>query len=124
MGFPGASVQNGGRGVYNPSPNNKLGGTSSDGGDELEIPNVSGSSWVNASDTNYCTPEAAAKGMGCTNVGSLMTSAMARGRSPSRSVPRSTENTKVAVSPDCAGKRWARRSAPSKRAEPMSSTST
>jgi len=66
MGFPGASVVNGGRGAYNPSPNNKLGGTSADGGDELE----DGSS--------YCSPTTAAMGMGCTTSGTLMTSAMSR----------------------------------------------
>ena len=66
MGFPGSSVQNGGRGVYNPGPNNTLGGIAADGGDELE------------DGATYCTPAAAALGMGCTTSGTLMTSAMAR----------------------------------------------
>ena len=66
MGFPGASVQNGGRGVYNPGPNNTLGGISADGGDELEA------------GSTYCNPAGAALGMGCTTSGTLMTSAMAR----------------------------------------------
>ena len=66
MGFPGASVQNGGRGVYNPGPNNVLGGIKADGGDELE------------DGKTYCNPANAALGMGCTTSGTLMTSAMAR----------------------------------------------
>jgi prepilin-type N-terminal cleavage/methylation domain-containing protein len=66
LGFPGASVINAGRGAYNPSPNNLLGGTAADGGDELQNGAV------------YCTPAAAAKGMGCTTSGTLMTSAMSR----------------------------------------------
>jgi prepilin-type N-terminal cleavage/methylation domain-containing protein/prepilin-type processing-associated H-X9-DG protein len=74
MGFPGASVQNGGRGVYNPGPNNALGGTSSDGGDELEDTNGNNQS----GNPEFCTPQSAARGMGCTMSGTLMTSAMAR----------------------------------------------
>ena len=66
MGMPGASIVNGGRAAYNPTPNNTLGGTSADGGDELE------------DGANYCTPQTAALGMGCTTGGTLMTSAMAR----------------------------------------------
>jgi hypothetical protein len=66
MGFPGASVVNGGRGSYNPTPNNKLGGTSADGGDEL------------AGGSSYCTVAGAALGMGCTTSGTLMTSAQSR----------------------------------------------
>lgn len=66
MGFPGASVQNAGRAVYNPSPNNLLGGISADGGDELQ------------DGSTYCNPQNAALGMGCTTSGTLMTSAMSR----------------------------------------------
>lgn len=66
LGFPGASVVNAGRGSYNPTPNNKLGGTGADGGDELQDGGA------------YCTPANAALGMGCTTGGTLMTSAMAR----------------------------------------------
>jgi prepilin-type N-terminal cleavage/methylation domain-containing protein/prepilin-type processing-associated H-X9-DG protein len=66
MGFPGASVVNAGRGAYNPTPNNLLGGTAADGGDELEDGKL------------YCTPQGAAQGMGCTTSGTLMTSAMSR----------------------------------------------
>jgi prepilin-type N-terminal cleavage/methylation domain-containing protein/prepilin-type processing-associated H-X9-DG protein len=70
MGFPGASIVNGGRSSYNPSPNNKLGGIPDDGGDELEDGGL------------YCSPAAAAQGMGCTTVGNLMTSAMSRSLHP------------------------------------------
>lgn len=66
MGFPGASVVNAGRGPYNPTPNNKLGGTSADGGDELQ------------DGASYCDPAGAALGMGCTTAGDLMTSGMSR----------------------------------------------
>jgi prepilin-type N-terminal cleavage/methylation domain-containing protein/prepilin-type processing-associated H-X9-DG protein len=66
MGMPGASIINGGRANYNPSPNNLLGGTSADGGDELE------------DGANYCNPLWASLGMGCTTSGTLMTSAMMR----------------------------------------------
>ncbi|HEY3963490.1 MAG TPA: DUF1559 domain-containing protein [Planctomycetaceae bacterium] len=66
MGFPGASILNGGRGAYNPSPNNLLGGVSADGGDELE------------DGSTYCNPLNAALGMGCTTSGSLMTSCQSR----------------------------------------------
>jgi prepilin-type N-terminal cleavage/methylation domain-containing protein/prepilin-type processing-associated H-X9-DG protein len=66
MGFPGASVVNGGRSSYNPSPNNALGGIAADGGDELEDGAL------------YCSPAAAAQLMGCTTSGDLMTSAMSR----------------------------------------------
>jgi len=66
MGFSGASIVNGGRGAYNPTPNNLLGGTPADGGDELEDGSL------------YCTPQGAALGMGCTTSGTLMTSAMSR----------------------------------------------
>ena len=66
MGFPGASIVNGGRGSYNPSPNNLLGGTAADGGDELQ------------DGSRYCSPQGAALGMGCTTSGTLMTSAMSR----------------------------------------------
>jgi prepilin-type processing-associated H-X9-DG protein len=75
MGMPGASIQNGGRGVYNPSPNNMLGGTAADGGDELETSNGSA---LPASDPQFCSPQGAALGMGCTTSGNLMTSAMSR----------------------------------------------
>jgi hypothetical protein len=67
MGFPGASIVNAGRAAYNPTPNNTLGGTSADGGDELQ------------DGANYCTPAGALQQrMGCTTSGSLMTSAMSR----------------------------------------------
>ena len=66
MGFPGASITNAGRATYNPTPNNLLGGTPDDGGDELE------------DGGSYCTPQGALLGMGCTMSGSLMTSAMSR----------------------------------------------
>jgi prepilin-type processing-associated H-X9-DG protein len=66
LGFPGASAVNGGRGSYNPSPNNMLGGTAADGGDELQDGSL------------YCSPQAASVGMGCTTSGTLMTSAMSR----------------------------------------------
>ena len=68
MGLPGASIQNAGRGPYNPSPNNLLGGSSADGGDELED-NIAG---------EFCAPATALLGMGCTTGGTAMTSAMAR----------------------------------------------
>ena len=70
MGFPGASIVNGGRGAYNPSPNNLLGGLPADGGDELEDGSL------------YCSPATAALKMGCTTSGSLMTSAMSRSMHP------------------------------------------
>lgn len=66
MGFPGASIVNAGRAAYNPTPNNMLGGTSADGGDELE------------DGSTYCSVPTAALGMGCTTSGTLMTSAMTR----------------------------------------------
>ncbi len=66
MGFPGASVTNAGRATYNPTPNNLLGGTPADGGDELEDGAL------------YCSPQNALLGMGCTSSGSLRTSAMSR----------------------------------------------
>ncbi len=66
MGFPGASIVNGGRGSYNPTPNNVLGGTAADGGDELE------------DGSTYCTLQGATLGMGCTTSGTLMTSSQSR----------------------------------------------
>ncbi len=66
MGMPGASIVNGGRAYYNPSPNNTLGGVSADGGDELEDGGT------------FCSPANAALGMGCTTSGTVMTSAMTR----------------------------------------------
>jgi prepilin-type N-terminal cleavage/methylation domain-containing protein/prepilin-type processing-associated H-X9-DG protein len=68
MGLPGASVVNAGRAYYNPTPNNTIGAIAggADGGDELE------------DGANYCTPQGAAMGMGCTTGGTVMTSAMAR----------------------------------------------
>lgn len=66
MGFSGASIVNGGRGAYNPSPNNLLGGLPVDGGDELQDGNL------------YCSPANAALGMGCTTSGTLMTSSQSR----------------------------------------------
>jgi prepilin-type N-terminal cleavage/methylation domain-containing protein/prepilin-type processing-associated H-X9-DG protein len=66
LGFPGSSIVNGGRGAYNPTPNNLLGGTSDDGGDELQDGAL------------YCTLQGASVKMGCTTAGTLMTSAMSR----------------------------------------------
>jgi prepilin-type N-terminal cleavage/methylation domain-containing protein/prepilin-type processing-associated H-X9-DG protein len=66
LGFPGSSIVNAGRASYNPTPNNLLGGTTDDGGDELE------------NGTLFCSPATAALGMGCTISGTDMTSAMAR----------------------------------------------
>ena len=66
MGFPGTSIVNGGRGSYNPSPNNlQSGGTAADGGDELQ------------DGSRYCSPQGAALGTADrTTSGTLMTSAM------------------------------------------------
>jgi prepilin-type processing-associated H-X9-DG protein len=78
LGFPGASIQNGGRGTYNPTPNNLLGGLgfaacqNTDGGDELQ------DACTSAYNGGYCSPTAAAMGMGCNGGGTLMTSAQAR----------------------------------------------
>jgi prepilin-type N-terminal cleavage/methylation domain-containing protein len=66
LGFPGSSIVNAGRAYYNPTPNNLIGGTPDDGGDELQNGN------------QYCTPATAALGMGCTSSGTDMTSAMGR----------------------------------------------
>jgi prepilin-type N-terminal cleavage/methylation domain-containing protein/prepilin-type processing-associated H-X9-DG protein len=66
MGFSGSSIVNGGRASYNPTPNNLIGGTSADGGDELQ------------NGAAYCTPATAAQGMGCTTGGTIMTSAQSR----------------------------------------------
>jgi prepilin-type N-terminal cleavage/methylation domain-containing protein/prepilin-type processing-associated H-X9-DG protein len=66
MGFSGASIVNGGRASYNPTPNNLIGGTSADGGDELQ------------NGAAYCTPATAALGMGCTTGGTIMTSSQSR----------------------------------------------
>jgi prepilin-type N-terminal cleavage/methylation domain-containing protein/prepilin-type processing-associated H-X9-DG protein len=66
LGFPGSSIVNAGRGSYNPTPNNLLGGLPGDNGDELQNGNL------------YCTPASATLGMGCTPDGTDMTSAMAR----------------------------------------------
>src|SRR4051794_28325900 len=68
MGFPGASIVNAGRGSYNPTPNNTLGGTAADGGDELQ------------DGAAYCTTPGLGTQfkMGCTTAGTLMTSAMSR----------------------------------------------
>jgi prepilin-type N-terminal cleavage/methylation domain-containing protein/prepilin-type processing-associated H-X9-DG protein len=66
MGFPGASVVNAGRASYNPTPNNLIGGTGADGGDELQNGGA------------YCNPATAVLGMGCTTSGTAMTSAQSR----------------------------------------------
>jgi prepilin-type N-terminal cleavage/methylation domain-containing protein/prepilin-type processing-associated H-X9-DG protein len=67
MGFSGASVCNGGRGTYNPSPNNSQGGTNTDGGDELQDGSL------------YCSLQTAQINlMGCTLAGTLMTSSQSR----------------------------------------------
>jgi len=78
LGFPGASIVNAGRSSYNPSPNNMLGGlgfascSNTDGGDELQ------DSCASAFNGGYCSPAAAALGMGCNGGGTLMTSATSR----------------------------------------------
>jgi len=78
LGFPGASIVNAGRGAYNPSPNNLLGGlgfascNNTDGGDELQ------DACATAYMGGYCTPATAALGMGCNGGGTLMTSAQSR----------------------------------------------
>jgi prepilin-type N-terminal cleavage/methylation domain-containing protein/prepilin-type processing-associated H-X9-DG protein len=66
LGFPGSSIVNAGRGSYNPTPNNLLGGVAADGGDELENGSL------------ICSPAIAALGMGCTTSGTQMTSGMSR----------------------------------------------
>jgi prepilin-type N-terminal cleavage/methylation domain-containing protein/prepilin-type processing-associated H-X9-DG protein len=66
MGFPGASIVNAGRASYNPTPNNLIGGTGADGGDELQNGGA------------FCSPATAALGMGCTTSGTDMTSAQSR----------------------------------------------
>ncbi|QJW94492.1 DUF1559 domain-containing protein [Frigoriglobus tundricola] len=66
LGFPGGSIVNAGRAAYNPTPNNLLGGTTDDGGDELQ------------DGPSFCTPQGATVGMGCTSSQSVMTSAMSR----------------------------------------------
>jgi prepilin-type N-terminal cleavage/methylation domain-containing protein/prepilin-type processing-associated H-X9-DG protein len=82
LGFPGASIVNAGRSSYNPSPNNQLGGlgfatcANIDGGDELQF------SCATEYLGGYCTPLAAAQGMGCNGGGTLMTSAMSRSLHP------------------------------------------
>lgn len=75
MGMPGASIQNGGRGVYNPGPNDTFWSSGNDGGDELEDGPAGNSA---AGGPDFCTAQTAALGMPCTNAGTLMTSAMAR----------------------------------------------
>jgi prepilin-type N-terminal cleavage/methylation domain-containing protein/prepilin-type processing-associated H-X9-DG protein len=75
MGFPGASIQNAGRGAWNPSPNNSIGGNpapfgGSGAGDELEDGPL------------YCTTAAALAKMGCLSTGSAMLSAMSRSLHP------------------------------------------
>jgi prepilin-type N-terminal cleavage/methylation domain-containing protein/prepilin-type processing-associated H-X9-DG protein len=78
LGYPGASIVNGGRGTYNPSPNNLLGGlgfaacSNTDGGDELQ------DACQTAYNGGYCSPANAALGMGCNGGGTLMTSAQSR----------------------------------------------
>jgi prepilin-type N-terminal cleavage/methylation domain-containing protein/prepilin-type processing-associated H-X9-DG protein len=64
-GFSSMSICNGGRDTYNPTPNNLIGGTPNDGGDELQ-------------DASFCTPQLAALGMGCSSQVSVMTSSMSR----------------------------------------------
>jgi prepilin-type N-terminal cleavage/methylation domain-containing protein/prepilin-type processing-associated H-X9-DG protein len=78
LGYSGASLQNGGRGTYNPTPNNMLGGlgfaacSNTDGGDELQ------DGCASAYAGGYCSPASAAMGMGCNGGGTLMTSAQSR----------------------------------------------
>jgi prepilin-type N-terminal cleavage/methylation domain-containing protein len=78
LGYPGASICNGGRGTYNPSPNNLLGGlgfltcNNTDGGDELQ------DACTSAYNGGYCSPQSAALGMGCNGGGTLMTSCQSR----------------------------------------------
>jgi prepilin-type N-terminal cleavage/methylation domain-containing protein/prepilin-type processing-associated H-X9-DG protein len=78
LGFSGASIVNGARGGYNPSPNNLLGGlgfttcNNTDGGDELQ--DACQSAYMGG----YCSPANAALGMGCNGGGTLMTSCQSR----------------------------------------------
>src|SRR5262249_38733364 len=62
MGLPGASIINAGRNSANSSPNNKLYGSGV--GDELEDA------------TTWCTPDVAARGLGCDTAGRLMIGGM------------------------------------------------
>jgi hypothetical protein len=72
LGFPSASIVNAGRGAYNPTPNNLLGDSGSDGD---EIQNC-GKFWYNGIGSQA--------GMGCINdPGAIMTSGMARSNHPS-----------------------------------------
>jgi prepilin-type processing-associated H-X9-DG protein len=77
MGFPGASIQNAGRGAWYPSPNNAVGGDpspfgGSGAGDELEDGML------------YCTDPRTAlvDHMGCLGTGTNMLSAMSRSMHP------------------------------------------
>ncbi len=70
MGFPGASITNAGRQQYNPTPNNLLGDSGSDG-DEIQ----NGAKF-------WYTGIGSREGMGVISDGTLMTSAIARSRHP------------------------------------------
>jgi prepilin-type N-terminal cleavage/methylation domain-containing protein/prepilin-type processing-associated H-X9-DG protein len=66
LGFPSSSIVNAGRAAYNPTPNNRLGDSGSDG-DEIE------------NGANIWEPGIGSRdGMGCLNDGTLMTSGMSR----------------------------------------------
>jgi prepilin-type N-terminal cleavage/methylation domain-containing protein/prepilin-type processing-associated H-X9-DG protein len=70
LGFPSSSIVNAGRAAYNPTPNNRLGDSGSDGD---EIQNGAG----------IWTPTiGSVDGLGCISDGSLMTSGMSRSRHP------------------------------------------
>jgi prepilin-type N-terminal cleavage/methylation domain-containing protein/prepilin-type processing-associated H-X9-DG protein len=66
LGFPSSSIVNAGRAAYNPTPNNMLGDSGSDG-DEIQNGAAIWTSTIGSVD-----------GMGCLNDGTLMTSGMSR----------------------------------------------
>jgi prepilin-type N-terminal cleavage/methylation domain-containing protein/prepilin-type processing-associated H-X9-DG protein len=66
MGLPSASICNAGRGAYNPTPNNTLGDSGSDG-DEIQTCSKFWNSTIGS-----------VQGMGCIKSGNLMTSGMSR----------------------------------------------
>ena len=70
-GFSSMSIMNGGRDTYNPTPNNLIGGTPNDGGDELQDTGLQPS---------FCTAQSAALGMGCSTQTSVMTSCQSRSK--------------------------------------------
>jgi prepilin-type N-terminal cleavage/methylation domain-containing protein/prepilin-type processing-associated H-X9-DG protein len=68
LGFPSSSIVNAGRAAYNPTPNNMLGDSGSDG-DEIQNGAAIWEPGIGSRD-----------GMGCLNDGTLMTSGMSRSR--------------------------------------------